>query len=81
MGIAALGFGFGGLGAFAAILHIIYHALAKSLLFFASGNIFLRYSSTKIAKVKGMLSAIPATSLVFIIGFLTIVGVPPFGIL
>src|SRR3990167_2370948 len=80
MGIAALGFGFGGLGAFAAILHIIYHALAKSLLFFSSGNIFLRYSSTKIAKVKGMLSAIPATSLVFIIGFSTIIGVPPFGI-
>ena len=80
MGIAALGFGFGGIGAFAAILHIIYHALAKSLLFFSSGNIFLRYSSTKIAKVKGMLSVIPATSLVFIIGFLTIVGVPPFGI-
>lgn len=80
MGIAALGFGFGGLGAFAAILHIIYHALAKSLLFFSSGNIFLRYSSTKIAKVKGMLSAIPLTSAIFIIGFLTIVGVPPFGI-
>ena len=80
MGIAALGFGLGGIGAFAAILHIIYHALAKSLLFFSSGNIFLRYSSTKIAKVKGMLSAIPATSLVFVIGFLTIIGVPPFGI-
>ena len=80
MGIAALGFGLGGIGAFAAILHIIYHALAKSLLFFSSGNIFLRYSSTKIAKIKGMLSAIPTTSLVFMIGFLTIVGVPPFGI-
>ncbi|MCL4473218.1 MAG: hydrogenase 4 subunit F [Actinobacteria bacterium] len=80
MGIAALGFGFGGLGTFAALLHMIYHSLAKSILFFSAGNIFLKYSSTKIRNVKGVLSALPATSVILLIGFLAITGMPPFGI-
>ena len=80
MGIAAVGFGFGGIGTFAALLHLLYHSLAKSLLFLTAGNIFLKYSSTKIAKVKGLLSSMPVTGVVFIAGFLAITGVPPFGI-
>lgn len=80
MGIAALGFGFGGLGIFAALLHMVYHSLAKSLLFLASGNIFLKYSSTKIAKVKGVMNVLPVTGGIFMMGFLAITGVPPFGI-
>lgn len=79
MGIAALGFGFGGAGAAAALLHMLYHALGKSLLFLSAGNIFLRYSSTKIAHVRGMLHAMPTTAVLFMIGFLAITGVPPFG--
>lgn len=79
MGISALGFGFGGLGIFAAILHIIYHALTKSALFLSAGTIYLKYSSTKIAKVRGMLIAIPVTSILFIFGFFIITGAPPFG--
>lgn len=80
MGVIALGFGFGGAGVFAAILHMIYHSLAKSLLFLSSGNIFLKYSSTKLANIKGVLSVLPVTGVLFIIGFLAITGVPPFGI-
>jgi len=80
MGIAALGFGFGGLGTFAALLHMIYHSLAKSILFFAAGNMFVKYSSTKIARVKGVLTALPVTGVVLLIGFLAITGMPPFGI-
>ncbi len=80
MGIAALGFGIGGAGAFAALLHIIYHSLAKTTMFLAAGNIFLRYKSTKIKNVKGLLSVLPITGVLFILGFLTITGVPPFGI-
>lgn len=80
MGIMALGFGFGGIGAFAAILHMIYHALAKPILFFSAGNIFLKYRSTEIGNVRGVLSVLPITSIILLIGFLTITGVPPFGI-
>lgn len=80
MGIMALGFGFGGIGAFAAILHMIYHSLAKSILFFSAGNIFLKFRSTQIANIRGTLSVLPITGIILLIGFLTITGVPPFGI-
>lgn len=80
MGIMALGFGFGGLGIAAAILHMIYHALFKSALFFSAGNVFLKYSSTKIANVRGVLTALPVTGVLFLAGFFAITGTPPFGI-
>jgi len=80
MGIMALGFGFGGLGAFGALLHMIYHSLAKSVLFFSAGNVFLKYGSTKIAKVRGVLSTLPATGVILVTAFLAITGMPPFGI-
>lgn len=80
MGIIAIGFGFGGVGAFGALLQIVYHALAKSVLFLSSGGIFLRYSSTKIKNIRGMLKALPVTTALFSIGALAITGVPPFGI-
>jgi hydrogenase-4 component F len=79
-GVVALGFGFGGVGIFTAVLHIIYNALIKSALFLSAGNIFLKYSSTKIEKVKGVLTALPATGVIFLAGFLAITGMPPFGI-
>lgn len=80
MGIATLGIGLGGLGTFAALLHMVYHALIKSALFLTSGTIFLRYSSTKIARVLGARAALPITSTLFFIGFFAITGTPPFGI-
>lgn len=80
MGIMAIGFGLGGLGVLGATLHMIYHALIKSSLFLSAGTIFLKYSSTKIAKVKGMLTAMPITSIFFVLGFFAIMGTPPFGI-
>ncbi len=80
MGIVALGFGFGGLAALAAVLHMVYHALVKPALFLSSGNIFLKYSTTKIKQVRGALAALPITGILFIVGFLAITGVPPSGI-
>ncbi len=79
-GIIALGFGFGGIGMAASLAHMLYHALVKSLLFFAAGNIFLKYSSTKIQNVRGVLKALPVTGVIFFIGILVLVGMPPFGI-
>jgi len=80
MGIMVLGFGFGGIGTFAALLHMVYHSLTKSILFFSAGNIFLKYSSTKIFNIKGMLTSLPITGVVLFLGFLAIIGMPPFGI-
>jgi len=80
MGLIAIGTGVGGVGAFGAVLHIIYHALTKSMLFMSSGNVFLKYSSTKIAQVKGMVKTLPKTAAIFFLGIFIIVGMPPFGI-
>lgn len=80
MGILALGFAFGGLGTFAALLHALYHSLLKSLLFLSAGNIFLKYKSTKIANVRGMFRSLPVTSIIFFGGFIALSGLPPFGV-
>jgi hydrogenase-4 component F len=80
MGLIAIGAGVGGIGAVGAVLHIIYHALTKSMLFMSSGNIFLKYSSTKIDSVRGMVRTLPRTSAIFFIGIFILVGMPPFGI-
>lgn len=79
-GIIMLGFGFGGIGIFAGLLHMLYHAFAKSLLFLLSGNIFFRYTSDQIKNVKGTLILIPITSVLLILTLLAITGIPPFGI-
>lgn len=79
-GIIMLGFGFGGIGIFGALLHMIYHSFAKSLLFFVSSNIAVTYSSSKIKDVTGMTKVLPYSSVLYVIGFLTMVGIPPFGI-
>jgi hydrogenase-4 component F len=79
VGIIALGLGFGGIGYFAALLHMLYHALTKTGLFFAAGNILLKYASTKIARVAGVRTALPVTAVLLFLGVLAITGVPPFG--
>jgi hydrogenase-4 component F len=79
-GLLALGFGFGGVGVFAALLHMFYHALAKTLIFFAAGNIFLKYSSTKMHQVTGVLRTLPLTGPVFFLAFIALLGLPPFGL-
>lgn len=80
MGVIALGFGFGGVATFAAILHMIYNSFTKSAIFLSVGTVFLKYSSTKIANVRGAITALPVTSVILFAGFLSITGIPPFGI-
>ncbi len=79
-GIMLLGFGLGGVATVFALLHMIYHALAKSLLFFAVGNVFLKYSSTKIDNIQGLLRLATHTSTALFIGFFAVTGAPPFGL-
>lgn len=79
-GIMILGFGLGGIGIFGALLHMIYHSFAKSLLFFVSSNIAVKYSSSRIKDVTGMVKVLPISSGLYIIGFLTMAGIPPLGI-
>ncbi len=80
MGILGIGFGIGGIAAIAGLFHMLYHALLKPVLFFCSGNFFLKYSSTKIARVRGALTLLPVSGLVFFAALLAVSGVPPSGI-
>lgn len=81
MGFIALGFGFGGMySIYGAELHVFNHAVVKSLLFFCAGNIFLKYKTVEIERIKGVIKTIPVTGVIFIIGIFAVTGTPPFNI-
>jgi hydrogenase-4 component F len=76
-----LGFGVGGAtGVFGGLFHLLNHALAKSLVFFAAGNVHRRFETRHIAGVRGLTIAQPMTAIAFLIGGLALAGMPPFSI-
>jgi hydrogenase-4 component F len=80
MGIICLGIGFGGYwGILGALLHVLNHALSKSLLFLVSGNILMKYRTTDIRRVRGLLRASPLAASAWVAGTLALIGLPPFG--
>ena len=79
-GLICLGLGLGPAGVFAASLHLVNHAVVKSMLFVLSGRILRRYGSTELTQVKGLLARMPVTGLLFAAGMLALVGMPPFGL-
>ena len=81
MGIISLAVAFGGfLGLFAALLHMINHAIAKPLMFFASGTVSQRYGTKMMAEIRGIIKVMPVTGVLLLIGGLAIAGMPPFNI-
>ena len=80
MGLVAIGLALGPLGAFAAWLHVVNHAVAKSASFLLAGRILHRYKTTEIGDVTGLLRVMPWTGPLFAIGILALVGLPPFGL-
>ncbi|WP_418790847.1 hydrogenase 4 subunit F [Phosphitispora sp. TUW77] len=76
---AAIGLG-GKLGLYGAFLHMFNHAMTKTSLFFAAGNITQKYKTKKIAKIKGVIKVMPITGTAMVIGGLAIAGAPPFSI-
>lgn len=81
MGVISVGFGIGGyLGIYGALLHILNHALSKPLMFFASGKIQSHYGSTKIERIRGVLSTMPLLGMLIFIGAFSLAGSPPLNI-
>lgn len=81
MGIITLGVGIGGaLGLYGAVLHMFNHSMAKSLLFFAAGNINQKYHSKRMERISGILKAMPVTGSIFLIAAFAITGTPPLSI-
>jgi hydrogenase-4 component F len=79
-GLTCLGLALGPLGAFAALLHLLNHSLAKSAMFMLSGRLHARYQTTDMGAIKGLLTTMPLTGTLFTAGILAVVGLPPFGL-
>ncbi len=77
--VAALGFG-GKLGALGAVLHMLFHAVAKPLMFFCAGNVQQHYGSPYFRKVTGVIHTRPWTGGLFLMATFAITGVPPFSL-
>src|SRR5205814_4073461 len=77
--VAALGFG-GKLGALGAVLHMLFHAVAKPLMFFCAGNVQQHYGSPHFRKVTGVLHTLPWTGGLFLMATFAVTGVPPFSL-
>ncbi len=62
-----------------ASMHIAMHAFAKITLFFAAGAIYVATHKTLVSELDGLGRVMPITFGVFLIGTLSIIGVPPLG--
>lgn len=80
LGLISLGLGVGGLAMVGAMYHAIYNSITKVVLFLMAGNIHRIYKSREVDKVRSVLSIIPTTGWLFLLAYLAISGIPPFGI-
>ncbi len=80
MGIVMLGIVAGGVGYYAAILHIILHAFVKSSLFFQMGQIYRIYKSKSIYDVGNYFKYNLTGSIVMLLGFFFATAMPPSGL-
>ena len=63
-------------GLTAALAHIFNHAITKGALFLALGCVFFRLGSTRIDRMAGLGAEMPWTMAAFVIGGLSLIGVP-----
>ena len=80
MGIAMLGIAAGGIGYYAAILHIILHAFVKSGLFFQFNQLYRTFQSKSIQHVGNYFRYNPAGAFVILLGFISATAMPPSGL-
>jgi multicomponent Na+:H+ antiporter subunit D len=60
-------------------MHIAMHAAGKITLFFCAGAIYVAAHKTEISQLDGIGRKMPITMVAFMIGSLSIIGLPPFG--
>lgn len=80
LGLITLGIATGGIAFIGAMYHAIYNSLTKVILFLSAGNIHSKFGSREVDKVKSVLNLMPKTGWLFLLAFLAISGIPPFGI-
>ncbi len=60
-------------------MHMVMHGFGKITLFFCAGAILVATHKTRVSELDGLGRTMPWTMLAFLIGALSIVGLPPFG--
>jgi multicomponent Na+:H+ antiporter subunit D len=60
-------------------MHIAMHAFGKITLFFCAGAIYVATNKTEISDMRGIGRTMPVTTLAFLLGSLSVIGLPPFG--
>ena len=79
MGILAVAAGAGAQTYFGGMLHSVNHSLTKGMLFLVAGNILNIFKTKSSVTVKGLVRRAPVSGFLWIAGFLSICGIPPFG--
>ena len=81
MGIITFAFGMGGpLANFAGLLHMTYHSLTKSAIFFSVGHIAQIKGTQRMSEIRGLTVSHPVLGWGLVLGVITIVGLPPTGV-
>lgn len=76
LGLMMLALGTGGMTA--AILHLLTHAFAKALLFLGAGSVMHSLNDeTDVQKMGGLRKRMPITAATFLIGSISLAGLPP----
>jgi len=60
------------------ILHVLNHSIFKQLLFLSAGSVYTKTHTKDIESLGGLIKAMPATAVLFLIGSVAICGLPPF---
>ncbi len=66
-------------GIIGAGMHMVMHAFAKITLFFCAGAILVATHKTDVSQMRGLGRRMPITMVAFLIGALSIIGLPPLG--
>jgi hydrogenase-4 component F len=80
MGLLVLGLGFGGIGAYGSVLHLLNNGLSKGWLFLVAGNIVLATGSSSGASNRGLVRTLPVSGVLLVLGLFAVTGSPPFGL-
>lgn len=66
------------IGVTGALLHMLFHSAAKSLLFMSAGSVIHQTGKTNVSDLRGAGRQMPITIGCFAAGALSLVGIPPF---
>lgn len=71
--VTMAGFGFAG-----CLLHVLNHSIFKSLLFFGAGAVIKKAGTSHVDHLGGLMKRMPITGRTFLVGSVSISGLPPF---